>query len=140
MSGGAAVQSDSQAVDDPNWNPEAVELVHEETEAVEFDQFIQVEMKVAEVIDVIPVEGSNKLLRFRLDAGDKGHRQILSGIAKFYPNYSELIGRKVTIVANLKPRKMMGHISQGMILSAEKDKQLTLIFASDEAPNGALLG
>lgn len=140
MTGSVVTDSDVQTVEDPKWDPEAVELVYDETEAIEFDQFIQVEMKVAEVIDVIPVDGSNKLLRFRLDAGDKGHRQILSGIAKFYPDYKELVGRKVTIVANLKPRKMMGHISQGMILSAEKDKKLSLIFASDEAPNGALLG
>ena len=112
----------SQAkVDDPNWDPEATELVHREVAEAEFDDFLKIEMKVAEVLDVQPVKGSNKLLRFRLDAGDKGHRQILSGIAKFYPNPAELIGRKVCIVSNLKPRKMMGYVSQGMILSSEQD-------------------
>ena len=131
---------DSNSVDDPNWDPANVELVHYETAAIEFDDFIKVEMKVAEVIDVKPVEGSNKLLRFRLDAGDKGHRQILSGIAKYYPDHEALIGKKVTIVANLKPRKMMGHVSQGMILSAESDGQLSLVFAPEDAANGALLG
>ncbi|MRJ47334.1 methionine--tRNA ligase [Fundicoccus ignavus] len=131
---------DSNSVDDPNWEPANVELVHYETAAIEFDDFIKVEMKVAEVIDVKPVEGSNKLLRFRLDAGDKGHRQILSGIAKYYPDHEALIGKKVTIVANLKPRKMMGHVSQGMILSAESDGQLSLVFAPEDAANGALLG
>lgn len=138
MSGGQSSQGTS--VDDPNWQPEDVELVYEETPAVDFDQFIQVEIKVAEVIDVAPVEGSNKLLRFRLDAGDKGHRQILSGIAKAYPDYEALIGRKVTIVANLKPRKMMGYISQGMILSAESDGQLSLLFAPEDSENGSLIG
>ena len=97
-------------------------------------------MKVAQVMDCAPVPGSNKLLRFRLDAGDKGHRQILSGIAKFYPNYQEFVGKKVCIVANLKPRKMMGYISQGMILSAEKDGELAVVFAPEHIPNGALLG
>lgn len=130
----------STKVDDPNWDPAQTELVHHEYESVEFDQFIQTEIKVAEVIDVAPVQGSNKLLRFRLDAGDKGHRQILSGIAKYYPDYQALIGKKVTIVANLKPRKMMGLLSQGMILSAEKNGELTLLFAPDDAPNGALIG
>lgn len=129
-----------QPLEDTQWNPENTELLFEETEHIEFDQFIQTEIKVAEVIDVVPVEGSNKLLRFRLDAGDKGHRQILSGIAKFYPAYQELIGRKVTIVANLKPRKMMGYLSQGMILSAEKDGKLSLLFAPDDAQNGSLIG
>lgn len=131
---------DSNSVDDPNWDPANVELVHYETAAIEFDDFIKVEMKVAEVIDVKPVEGSNKLLRFRLDAGDKGHRQILSGIAKYYPDHETLIGKKVTIVANLKPRKMMGHVSQGMILSAESDGKLSLLFAPEDEANGALLG
>ncbi|WP_298078023.1 methionine--tRNA ligase [uncultured Abiotrophia sp.] len=131
----------SQAkVDDPNWDPEATELVHREVAEVEFDDFLKIEMKVAEVLDVQPVKGSNKLLRFRLDAGDKGHRQILSGIAKFYPNPEELIGRKVCIVSNLKPRKMMGYVSQGMILSSEHDGQLHLLAADPNAANGAWIG
>lgn len=131
----------SQAkVDDPNWDPEATELVHREVAEAEFDDFLKIEMKVAEVLDVQPVKGSNKLLRFRLDAGDKGHRQILSGIAKFYPNPEELIGRKVCIVSNLKPRKMMGYVSQGMILSSEQDGQLHLLTADPNAANGAWIG
>ena len=131
----------SQAkVDDPNWDPEATELVHREVAEAEFDDFLKIEMKVAEVLDVQPVKGSNKLLRFRLDAGDKGHRQILSGIAKFYPNPEELIGRKVCIVSNLKPRKMMGYVSQGMILSSEDDGQLHLLAADPNAANGAWIG
>lgn len=139
MSGGAT--SDTRPlVDDPNWNPEEVELVHHETEGVNFDQFIQTEIKVAEVLDVHPVKGSNKLLRFRLDAGDKGHRQILSGIAKYYPDPSVLIGKKLCIVANLIPRKMMGYISQGMILSAELDNGLQVIEAPQGAANGSLIG
>ena len=131
----------SQAkVDDPNWDPEATELVHREVAEAEFDDFLKIEMKVAEVLDVQPVKGSNKLLRVRLDAGDKGHRQILSGIAKFYPNPEELIGRKVCIVSNLKPRKMMGYVSQGMILSSEQDGQLHLLAADPNAANGAWIG
>lgn len=131
----------SQAkVDDPNWDPEATELVHREVAEAEFDDFLKIEMKVAEVLDVQPVKGSNKLLRFRLDAGDKGHRQILSGIAKFYPNPEELIGRKVCIVSNLKPRKMMGYVSQGMILSSEQDGQLHLLAADPNSANGAWIG
>ncbi|MGX7432853.1 methionine--tRNA ligase [Abiotrophia defectiva] len=131
----------SQAkVDDPNWDPEATELVHREVAEAEFDDFLKIEMKVAEVLDVQPVKGSNKLLRFRLDAGDKAHRQILSGIAKFYPNPEELIGRKVCIVSNLKPRKMMGYVSQGMILSSEQDGQLHLLAADPNAANGAWIG
>ncbi|SDI80824.1 methionine--tRNA ligase [Dolosicoccus paucivorans] len=126
--------------EDEAWDPEETELVFEETKHVDFDQFIQTEIKVAEVIDVDFVEGSNKLLQFRLDAGDKGHRQVLSGIAKVYPEPKELIGKKVLVVANLKPRKMMGLVSQGMILSAEYDGKLELVFAPENATNGSLIG
>ncbi|UPQ86239.1 methionine--tRNA ligase [Ignavigranum ruoffiae] len=132
--------SSTTSVTDPDWHPEDIEFLVEETPEINFDQFIQVEMRVAEVIDVAPVEGSNKLLRFRLDAGDSIHRQILSGIAKEYPDYQALIGKKVVIAANLKPRKMMGYLSQGMILSSEKDGVLHLLFANQEAANGALIG
>lgn len=141
MNGGVSTDTESNGkVDDENWDPESVELVYDETEAVEFTDFTKIELKVAEVIDVAPVEGSNKLLRFRLDAGDKGHRQILSGIAKYYPEPELLIGKKVTIVANLKPRKMMGYISQGMILSTESEGKLSLLLADPNSDNGSLIG
>ena len=79
-------------------------------------------------------------MKFELDAGDDGHRQILSGIAKFYPNPESLIGLKLQIVANLKPRKMMGLLSQGMILSAESEGKLTLLTVAPEVANGSLVG
>ena len=81
-----------------------------------------------------------KLLKFRLDAGDGEDRQILSGIAKFYPNEQELVGKKLQIVANLKPRKMMGLLSQGMILSAEHDGNLSVLTVDPSVPNGSQIG
>ncbi|NMH32193.1 methionine--tRNA ligase [Streptococcus sanguinis] len=121
------------------WNPEEVELKLNRKE-IKFDDFDKVEIRVAEVKEVSKVEGSDKLLQFRLDAGDGEDRQILSGIAKYYPNEQELVGKKVQIVANLKPRKMMGRISQGMILSAEHGDQLTLLTVDERVPNGSLIG
>ena len=121
------------------WNPEEVELKLNRKE-IKFDDFDKVEIRVAEVKEVSKVEGSDKLLQFRLDAGDVEDRQILSGIAKYYPNEQELVGKKVQIVANLKPRKMMGRISQGMILSAEHGDQLTLLTVDEKVPNGSLIG
>lgn len=121
------------------WKPEEVELTLNRKE-IKFDDFDKIEIRVAEVKEVFKVEGSDKLLQFRLDAGDTEDRQILSGIAKFYPNEQELVGRKVQIVANLKPRKMMGRISQGMILSAEHGDQLTLLSVDPSVPNGSLIG
>ena len=82
------------------WNPEEVELKSEKDQ-IKFDDFDKVEIRVAEVKEVEKVEGSDKLLRFRLDAGDGEDRQILSGIAKFYPNEQELVGKKLqSLISN----------------------------------------
>lgn len=122
------------------WVPEEVELTSSKGQ-IKFEDFDAVEIRVAEVIEVEKVEGSDKLLRFRLDAGDEGHRQILSGIAKFYPNEQELVGKKLQIVANLKPRKMMKkYVSQGMILSAEHDGKLTVLTVDSAVVNGSIIG
>ena len=122
------------------WIPEEVELKSEKDQ-IKFDDFDKVEIRVAEVKEVEKVEGSDKLLRFRLDAGDGEDRQILSGIAKFYPNEQELVGKKLQIVANLKPRKMMKkYVSQGMILSAEHDGKLTVLTVDPSVPNGSVIG
>ena len=122
------------------WNPEEVELKSEKDQ-IKFDDFDKVEIRVAEVKEVEKVEGSDKLLRFRLDAGDGEDRQILSGIAKFYPNEQELVGKKLQVVANLKPRKMMKkYVSQGMILSAEYDGKLTVLTVDPSVPNGSVIG
>ena len=122
------------------WNPEEVELKSEKDQ-IKFDDFDKVEIRVAEVKEVEKVEGSDKLLRFRLDAGDGEDRQILSGIAKFYPNEQELVGKKLQVVANLKPRRMMKkYVSQGMILSAEHDGKLTVLTVDSSVPNGSVIG
>ena len=134
-------QSMNQQTKEDEWNPEEVELVSAKDKEVKFDTFDKVELKVAEILDCQKVKGADKLLQFRLDAGDKGHRQILSGIAEFYPEPMDLIGKKVVIVANLKPRKIRGHVSQGMILSAENaDGKLYVVEAPKGAENGALVG
>lgn len=123
------------------WVPEEVELISVKEKAVKFDTFEEVELKAAEVLDCRKVEGADKLLQFRLDAGDKGDRQILSGIAEYYSDPMELVGKKVVIVANLKPRKIRGHISQGMILSAENaDGTLHVVEVPKVVENGALIG
>ena len=122
-----------------NWDPENTTLVLTKDE-IKFDKFDKVELKVAEIKEVSKVEGADKLLKFRLDAGDEGDRQILSGIAQWYPNPEELVGKKVIAVTNLKPRKMRGEVSQGMLLSAEFGETVQLITVSENVPNGSLVG
>ena len=133
------MQGNTPVVQDTGFDPEKTTLKSDK-KAIKFDDFEKLEIKVAEVIHVEKVEGSDKLLKFELDAGDEGHRQILSGIAKFYPNPESLIGLKLQIVANLKPRKMMGLLSQGMILSAESEGKLTLLTVAPEVANGSVIG
>lgn len=107
---------------------------------ITIDDFAKVQLQVAEILAVAQVKGSNKLLAFTLDLGEKEPRQILSGIAAFYPEPKELVGKKVLAVTNLKPRKMLGQLSQGMLLSSEKNGVVKLVIVSNEHENGALLG
>ncbi|WP_225744726.1 methionine--tRNA ligase [Marinilactibacillus sp. Marseille-P9653] len=127
--------------DEEDWNPEEVQLSSVKEKEIKYDVFDKVELKVAEIISCKRVENADKLLKFRLDANDEGgHRQILSGIAEYYPEFDQLIGKKVVIVSNLKPRKMRGEISQGMILSAEDEKgNLTVVEAPMHMPNGSIV-
>ena len=85
------------------------------------DDFAKLDLRVAKVLACDPVEGSDKLLRFELDAGELGKRQVFSGIRASYGAPESLVGRNVVFIANLAPRKMRFGISEGMILSAGFD-------------------
>jgi methionyl-tRNA synthetase len=91
------------------------------------EDFARLDLRVGRVLECGFVEGSDKLLRFRLDAGELGERQIFSGIRAGYPEPDKLVGRKVVFVANLAPRKMRFGVSEGMILSAGGDDGLFLL-------------
>ncbi len=99
--------------------------------SIRIDAFDKVELKVAQIKAVDHVEGADKLLKFQLDDGTAEGRQILSGIAQWYPQPEILVGKKVVIVANLKPRKMRGELSQGILLSAEHDGKVELVTLPD---------
>lgn len=133
------VNSANEEVTD-DWDPEDTEWLDADLKAIKYDDFDKVELRVAEVKDADTVEGADKLLKFRLDAGDNQDRQILSGIRQWYPDPSALIGKKVIIVGNLKPRKMRGEISQGMILSIEDGDDVRVVIVPDNLPNGSRLG
>ncbi|MCE5273465.1 methionine--tRNA ligase subunit beta, partial [bacterium] len=92
---------------------------------LDFGDFRKVDIRVALVTAAEPVKGSDKLLRLSLDLGPLGARTVAAGIAKHY-RPEELIGRKVLMVANLKPRQVMGFESQGMVLAAVTGDTLAL--------------
>lgn len=118
-------------------NPTAAE--QQETPAaapITIDDFVKVTLTVCKVLSCESVKKSDKLLKFRLDDGSGKERTILSGIAKYYKP-EELVGKTIVACTNLAPRKMMGEMSEGMILSAEKDEGLNLVILSDDIPAGA---
>ncbi|HRO26092.1 MAG TPA: methionine--tRNA ligase [Luteimonas sp.] len=88
---------------------------------IDIDDFTKLDLRIGKVLECGFVEGSDKLLRFLLDAGDLGQRQIFSGIRASYGEPDKLVGRSVVFIANLAPRKMRFGVSEGMILSAGFD-------------------
>ncbi|MCO4339341.1 methionine--tRNA ligase [Staphylococcus agnetis] len=104
---------------------------------IDIKDFDKVEIKAATIIDAENVKKSDKLLKIQVDL-DHEQRQIVSGIAKFYQP-EDIIGKKVAVVTNLKPAKLMGQKSEGMILSAEKDGVLSLVSLPNAVPNGAII-
>lgn len=116
------------------WQPEALKP------ECSFEDFEKVDIRVGKVLECEKVKKSNKLLKFTIDDGT-GRRTILSGIAKSYPEPEKLIGQEVLFIANFAPRKMMGLVSQGMILSAvNPDGSLTLCSPSASVAPGSQVG
>ncbi|MGZ9785158.1 methionine--tRNA ligase [Bacillus pseudomycoides] len=116
--------------------PKVEEKKEEEPKAEEItiDDFFKVELRVAEVIEAESVKKADKLLKIQLDLGTE-KRQVVSGIAKFYTP-EELKGKKVICVTNLKPVKLRGELSQGMILAGEENGVLSLATIDQNLPNG----
>ncbi|EOX5831354.1 methionine--tRNA ligase [Campylobacter jejuni] len=111
----------------------------EESPKIKIDDFAKIEIKVAKVLDCQNIKGSEKLLKFQLELDDKEIRQVLSGIAKYY-KASDLIGKQVCIISNLKKAKIFGHESDGMILSVKSGDKLVLITPEQLVQNGSLVG
>jgi methionyl-tRNA synthetase len=95
------------------------------------DDFAKLDLRIATVTACEFVEGSTKLLRFELDAGELGTRQIFSGIRASYGEPEKLVGRSVVFIANLAPRKMRFGVSEGMILSAGHDDSGLFLLDAD---------
>ncbi|MCM3784137.1 methionine--tRNA ligase [Neobacillus mesonae] len=129
MSGGAKAEPAKEA--------EAKTEAPEGLPEIGIDDFAKVELRVAQVTACEPVKKADKLLKLQLDLGYE-QRQVVSGIAKFYTP-EEMVGKKVICVTNLKPVKLRGELSQGMILAASHGDQLTLATVPDSMPNGAIV-
>jgi len=109
----------------------------EEKAVIGIEDFLKVDLRIAKVISAEKVEGSEKLLKITVSLGN-GKRTIVAGIAKYY-NPEELVGKKIVIVANLKPRKIFGIESQGMLLAASDGEKLSVIVPDRDIREGAKL-
>jgi len=142
----AAKAAEAKVAEAPSKKEEPAEKQEEEaSEFIEFSDFEKVQMCACIVKNCEFVKKSEKLLKFTLDMGNGEERTILSGIRKWYPEPEVLIGKNVIACINLKPRKMCGILSEGMILSAistdeNGDEKLSLLTAMSEVPGGSEVG
>ena len=129
------LENTKKANEAANYEPEPVK------DTVDFDTFEKLDIRVGLVTSCEKVKKSKKLLKFHIDDGTKDGRTILSGIAAYYEDPQELVGKQVLFVANFAPRKMMGEESQGMILSAVNyDGTLSVTTTSKDVKPGSQVG
>lgn len=106
---------------------------------ITIDQFFQISLKIGTIIEAYEVPKSSKLLRLIVDLGEEKPRQIVSGIKEYY-NAQDLVNTQVCIVANLKPAKLMGMLSEGMVLAAKDENGLSLIRPEKNKTSGIAIG
>ena len=99
------------------------------------EDFTKVEIKIGTIIEAETLPKSEKLLKLKVDLGESRARQILAGIKAYYTP-QDLIGKQVCVLANLKPAKLMGEISEGMILAAKDSEGLSFIMPQNPRKNG----
>ncbi len=105
---------------------------------INYEDFAKVELKVGIIKEAEKLVKSNKLMKLQVDLGEEsGPRQVIAGIAKRYSS-EELIGRRIVVVANLNPAKLMGEESNGMLLAAsDTEGNLELLSIPDNLPAGS---
>ncbi len=108
---------------------------------VNFEDWSKLDLRVAEIKKVEEIEGADKLYKLTLDVGEIGERIICSGLKEYYSS-DELLNKKIIYFSNLKPKKLRGILSQGMLLAAsnEDDSKVVLISPSEDIGNGTIVG
>ncbi|WP_102693394.1 methionine--tRNA ligase [Rummeliibacillus pycnus] len=124
-----------KTVEQPKKVEKKVAADQDDVQEITIDDFMKIDLRVATVTACDKVPKADKLLKLQVDLGYE-KRQVVSGIAEYYTS-DELKGRKVIVVANLKPVKLRGELSQGMILAGSKDGILTLATVDEKLENGA---
>lgn len=122
----------------PSDAPKSEAAAPELDQKVEFGDFAKIQLRVAQILEAEPIAKSAKLVKLQIDLGaELGKRQIVAGVGKHYTPET-LVGRKIVVVANLAPAKLMGETSNGMLLAATTAEGfLELVAVSPETPLGA---
>ena len=104
--------------------------------SINFEDFKKVEIQIGTIRAAEKIPEGDKLLKLTVDFGAET-RQIMSGIAEFFPDPAVLVGRQAPFVTNLEPRVLRGHESQGMILATDGERGIVLLHPSEEVPPGS---
>lgn len=103
---------------------------------ITIDDFKKCEIKIGTILSAEKVPEADRLVKLMIDLNEESPRQIISGIAEFFPDVSILIGRQVPVLTNLEPRTIRGFESNGMVLYVVGDTSLTTLSPGDAVPNG----
>jgi len=106
----------------------------ERMEEITFDEFERMDLRVAEILEAERVEGTQKLVKLEVDIGTE-RRQMVAGVAEAYPPET-LVGKRIIVVANLKPARIRGVESQGMLLAADTGEKPIIPFLEENVPPG----
>ncbi|PIP86645.1 methionine--tRNA ligase subunit beta [Candidatus Campbellbacteria bacterium CG11_big_fil_rev_8_21_14_0_20_44_21] len=103
---------------------------------INLEDFLKLDIRVGEILEARKIQGTDRLLKLRVDLG-KEEKEIVSGIAEYFNAPEELVGKQIPILANLSPRTIKGHKSDGMILAVLGDGKFSLLAAENKIPNGS---
>lgn len=112
------------------------EIPKEDSKLISIDDFSKLDIRIGTILEAVQIPKSDKLLKLQIDLGENKPRQIISGISKSY-SPDELVGTQVCVLANLKPAKMMGEMSEGMILASKDEAGLSLLRIEKAKKNGS---
>ncbi|MBI4095086.1 MAG: methionine--tRNA ligase subunit beta [Candidatus Liptonbacteria bacterium] len=105
---------------------------------ITFDDFKKLDIRIGKVLSAEKIPDSDKLVKLIIDIGGE-ERQVVAGIAESYPDPTALAGKEVPVIVNLEPRKLKGHMSEGMILAADADGHPVLLHPDREIPPGSII-
>jgi len=103
---------------------------------ITFDDFKKLDIRIGEILSAEKIPETDKLIKLQIDLGEDNPRQIIAGVAEFFPQEQNLVGKQITILANLEPRTIKGFESRGMLLAVKDDDKLALLVPSTKVSSG----